>query len=299
MHSASNPILSFQPVSPHIARTQSSTDGLSNGYRISAGAGLHQGDREYQQDQVILLAHPHVSGCVIGVVADGMGGRTGGRNASDQVVLTARQLFERYLPDADDPAELLRDIALQAHMMVKLTAITTEQEPHSTIAAFLINPGGECFWTHSGDSRIYYFHRSTLVKRTLDHSYVQTLVDQGQLTEQQAAAHPQSNVLVSCLGIEDGPQIDLFRVPRLNIGDSLLACSDGLWHYFTAEELGRVISFMPPREASQVLIRMARERAMGRGDNLSLAIVRIDPPAPDKTAANPMPAPLPKKPTPR
>jgi serine/threonine protein phosphatase PrpC len=272
---------------------------LSNGYRLNAGAELHQGDREQQQDQVAVLAHPDVVGCVMGVVADGMGGRTGGRNASDQVILTARQLFERYLPGADDPAELLRDIALQAHAMVKLTAITTEQEPHSTIAAFLITPSGECFWVHSGDSRIYYFRRGVLVKRTLDHSYVQRLVDQGQLTEQEAAAHPQSNMLLSCLGIQDAPQIDRLRIRRLRIGDSLLACSDGLWHYFTAEELGRAIASLPPRQAGQLLVQVARERALGKGDNLSLAIVRIDPLRPGKTASKPASRPLSKKKTAR
>jgi serine/threonine protein phosphatase PrpC len=212
----------------------------------------------------------------MGVIADGMGGRTGGRKASNQVILTAQQLFECYQPGMDDPAELLCQIGREAHVVVKLTAITTEQEPHSTMAAFLINPGGECFWAHSGDSRIYHFRGRALVKRTLDHSYVQMLVDQGQLTEQEAAAHPKSNILVSCLGTEREPQLDVHRIPRLKIGDSLLACSDGLWHYFTTEELGLAASSMPPRQASQFLVNKARERAMGNGDNLSLAIVRIE-----------------------
>jgi serine/threonine protein phosphatase PrpC len=262
---------------------QASSSDLSpdDGYRLNAATGLHQGDRQQQQDQVILLTHPHATGCVLGVVADGMGGRTGGRKASSQVLLTARQLFEGYSPDTDDAAELLREIAREAHLVVKLTAITTEQEPHSTIAAFLINPGGECLWGHSGDSRIYHFRGDALVKRTLDHSYVQTLVDQGLLTEQEATTHPQSNILISCLGTEREPQMDIYRIPHLEIGDSLLACSDGLWHYFTTEELGKAVSTMPPREASQFLVDRARKRAVGGGDNLSLAIVRIEQLTPD------------------
>ena len=56
---------------------------MDKGYRLSAATGLHKGDREYQQDQVGLFAHPRIAGCVMGVVADGMGGRTGGRKASD------------------------------------------------------------------------------------------------------------------------------------------------------------------------------------------------------------------------
>jgi serine/threonine protein phosphatase PrpC len=142
---------------------------MQKGYRINAATGIHKGDREYQQDQVALLSHPRVAGCVLGVVADGMGGRSGGRKASDQVMLTARQLFESYLPSADDAPSLLRQIAEEAHIVIRLTAISAEQEPHSTIAMFLINPGGECYWLHAGDSRVYLFRGGSFVKRTFDH----------------------------------------------------------------------------------------------------------------------------------
>lgn len=249
---------------------------MEKGYRLSAATGLHKGDREYQQDQVGLFAHPHVVGCVLGVVADGMGGRAGGRKASDQVIMTARQLFERYAPATEDAAALLRQIGHEAHLVIKLTAIAAEQEPHSTLAAFLINPGGECHWIHTGDSRLYHFRGSTMVRRTSDHSFVQALVDRGELTAAQAATHPQANVLLGCLGTEEEPQLDAHYIPRLQVGDAILACSDGLWHYFTPEELGSVLHSLPPREASEFLIDKARVRAGGGGDNLSLAIVRIE-----------------------
>lgn len=253
---------------------------LDDSYRLSAATGLDRGDREHQQDQVALIAHPHVDGCVMGVVADGMGGRTGGRKASSQGVLTARQLFENYQPGRDDPEELLRQIGYEAHTVIRLIGMAAVQEPHSTLAAFIINPDGACVWVHSGDSRIYHFHGNTLVKRTRDHSYVQLLVDSGELTEAEAAVHPQSNVLLSCLGMDSEPELDVHYIPRLQHGDALLACSDGLWHYFDAEELGMVVSALSPREASQVLVRQARKRAMGCGDNLGLVIVRLDPIAP-------------------
>lgn len=251
---------------------------MDKGYRLSAATGLHKGDRDYQQDQVALLTHARATGCVLGVIADGMGGRTGGRKAADQVLLTARQLFERYDPDSDDGAALVRQIAQEAHLVIKLTAIAAEQEPHSTIALFLINPGGECFWLHAGDSRIHQFRGAQLVRRTTDHSYVQQLVAQGQLTEEEANDHPQSNVLVSCLGTEPDPTFTSQHIASLQIGDTLLACSDGLWHYFTIEELGSVVHALTPREASELLVEKARERAGGGGDNLSLVIVKVEPP---------------------
>src|SRR4051812_1125021 len=126
---------------------------MAKGYRLTAATGIHKGDREYQQDQVALIAHPRAQGCVLGIVADGMGGRSGGRKASDQVMLTARQLFERYSPEQDEASGLLRQIVQESHLVIKLTAISAEQEPHSTVAAFLINPAGDCHWVHAGDSR--------------------------------------------------------------------------------------------------------------------------------------------------
>jgi serine/threonine protein phosphatase PrpC len=55
-----------------------------------------------------------------------------------------------------------------------------------------------------------------------------------------------------------------------------MCCSDGLWHYFTARELGSVLSSLPPREASEMLISKARQRARGGGDNLSIALLKIE-----------------------
>jgi serine/threonine protein phosphatase PrpC len=211
------------------------------------------------------------------VLADGMGGRSGGRKASDQVMMTAKQLFERYAPNSDDPVVALRQLVLEAHTVIKLTAISSEEEPHSTIATFLINPDGSCHWVHAGDSRIYHFHDKQLVKRTLDHSYVQTLVNQGEITPAQANFHPQSNILMGCLGTDKDPPLDNHFISKLEPGDTLMACSDGVWHYFTDMELGSVLSTLSARDASEFLIEKARARAKGGGDNLSVAIVKVDP----------------------
>jgi PPM family protein phosphatase len=250
---------------------------MSNGYRITASTGIHKGDRDYQQDQIALFHHPRVNGCMLGVVADGMGGRSGGRKASDQVMLTSQQLFERFSPERDDPPSLLKQLVEEAHLVIKLTAISSEQEPHSTVAAFLINPTGECHWVHAGDSRIYHYHGSKMIKRTLDHSYVQSLVDKGEITEEEANTHPQSNILMGCLGTEDEPPMDFHYIPSLRPGDVLMCCSDGVWHYFSPTELGSVLAALTPRESTEFLIDKARTRARGTGDNLSIAVVKLEP----------------------
>lgn len=245
-------------------------------YRLTATTGIHRGDRAYQQDQVEVIPHDRIPGCMLAVLADGMGGKSGGRKAADQVLLTAQQLFERYAPSRDDAAETLKQLVLESHLMIKLTAITSEEEPHSTVAAFLVSPSRSCDVIHAGDSRVYHFRGAELVSRTIDHSYVQRLVEEGQITEEEANAHPQSNLLTGCLGTNQDPPLTQSHIEHLEVGDSLLACSDGLWHYFTPRELGAIVHALPAREASEMLVSKARQRARSGGDNLSLALVRVE-----------------------
>ncbi len=245
-------------------------------HRLVAATALHRGDRAYQQDQVEILSHERVPGCLLAVLADGMGGKSGGRKASDQVIMTARQIFERFLPSKDDAGETLRQLVMEAHLMIKLTAITAEEEPHSTIAAFLLGPNRECAIVHAGDSRVYHFRGAQMMSRTTDHSYVQRLMDEGKLTEEQANSHPQANLLTGCLGTQVDPPTTVGHIDAVEPGDTLLACSDGLWHYFTPRELGAIVHGLAPREASEMLVTKARQRARGGGDNLSLALVRVE-----------------------
>ena len=82
---------------------------------------------------------------------------------------------------------------------------------------------------------------------------------------------------MGCLGTEDVPPISHHFIPQLKPDDVLLACSDGVWHYFSPSELASVLSSLSPREASEFLIEKARSRARGGGDNLSLVIVKLEP----------------------
>lgn len=248
----------------------------SQGFRLTAATGIHRGDRAYQQDQVAIFPHPRMAGCVLGVVADGMGGKSGGRKASDQVVLTAKQLFERFVPHRDAASDLLEQLVKESHLMIRLTAMTAEEEPHSTLAAYLIGPSRSCDFVHAGDSRIYHYRGPQLVTRTMDHSYVQKLVEEGQISEEEANVHPQSNLLTGCLGTQQDPPTSTHHIDQLQVGDTVMACSDGLWHYFTAAEMGAIVDSLSPREASEMLITKARQRARVGGDNLSLALVKVE-----------------------
>jgi serine/threonine protein phosphatase PrpC len=243
-------------------------------FNIETCTAQHIGDREEQQDRVGLFAHPTQKGTLLAVLADGMGGHTGGALAAEQVVQSAKQSFQSAAPAVDKIAEMLAAGINDAHDGIKLARFTSETDPHSTACLLIVQPG-RADWAHCGDSRIYHFRDGVRQSRTYDHSHVMNLVKMGYLTEEQAETHPQKNLLISCLGDNDAPKIDIGSSAPLVGGDCFLLCSDGLWAYFSDDELGRVLNEFPVRQAAEVLINTARDRAKGRGDNCSLAIVRL------------------------
>lgn len=248
-------------------------------FKVSACTAEHIGDRPEQQDRVAILTSKRNPGALLAIVADGIGGRTGGRMASDQVISTADALFQE-TGEADSAlGALLQQIAAEAHTVIKLSAIASEKEPHSTMVALIVKRD-YAIWANAGDSRLYFFRDGKLAQRTADHTFAAQLAAEGRHQAADFAAQKYKNVLVSALGIARDPKVALAEVRDLRVGDVFLLCSDGLWAYFDDNELGSLLSSRPPREASEHLVRMARERAKGRGDNLSLAIVRLDAPGP-------------------
>jgi serine/threonine protein phosphatase PrpC len=251
---------------------------VSSSFTVNAVVATHIGDRQDQQDRVAIITSPRNPGALLAIVADGMGGRTGGRQAADQVISTAENLFRDISHRDSSLRELLLHLAAEAHTIIRLTAFAAEKEPHSTLCALVIKKQ-TAVWAHVGDSRLYFFRNGHLLHRTEDHTYAQQLRDEGRLDDAAVASVRYKNVLVSALGIETKPKVDVGEEGSLQVGDVFLLASDGLWGHFSDEELAGVLGRMAPRAASEHLVAVARDRAGGRGDNCSLAIVRLDPPA--------------------
>ncbi len=241
---------------------------------IDACAAQHQGDRKEQQDRVAILPHARRRGIVLAVVADGMGGHTGGALAAEQVVHTARHSLEQYSAGEESPQRMLENSMLEAHTMIKASRFINEKDPHSTAVMLLMQPG-RVIWGHCGDSRLYHFRGDRLATRTIDHSYVEHLLASGKITPAQAVKHPNRNVLLASLGGQEAPKIALGECAELLAGDAFLLCSDGLWGYFDETELGAVVAGHSARQACEMLIDLARQRARGSGDNVSLAIIKL------------------------
>jgi len=246
-------------------------------FKVSACTAEHIGDRSEQQDRVALLTSPRHPNTLLAVVSDGMGGRTGGRMAADQVISTVSHVFQDMGDeDAGGLHGLLRTMADEAHTVIRLAALSSEKEPHATFVALIVRRE-YAIWAHAGDSRLYHFRGGQPIHRTEDQTYAAYLRARGHTQAAMEASRKYKHMLVSSLGLTRSPELVINDTRDLQPGDAFLLCSDGLWAHFSDTEFGETLARLRPREATDDLVRRARERARGGGDNLSMAIVKLEP----------------------
>lgn len=257
-----------------------------NSYKIEAGTAQHIGNRPQQNDRVALFTSARAPGYVLAVLAAGL---AGGSLASEQVLHTAKLLFDEFKP-GDAAAlsrveQLLRDIVHEAHLVIKMNGVATRTEPHASFAALVVTPAGQAVWAHVGDVRIYRFHKGACQLRSSDGAYIDHLMEADRLPLEAARSHRHSKLLVNVLGnSRKEPFVTLAHHVPLAAGDAFLLASEGLWHFFTDAELGAVLQKATPRQGAEMLISKAGERAQGKGGNCSMAIVKLV--KPPREAAN-------------
>ena len=159
------------------------------------------------------------------IVADGMGGHAAGEIASR----TLTRAVERALSDVPLPwdEEALSGAILMANeLILSFSREQPDLRGMGTTATVLHIHDGVAYWAHVGDSRIYLL-RGTLRQLTRDHSYVEGLVEQGLITEEEARSHPKKNVLTRAVGVMQDIRVDTGRL-ALEAGDRFLVCTDGL-----------------------------------------------------------------------
>lgn len=213
------------------------------------------------------------------IVADGMGGHQHGERASETAVRSmAEYLVSRlYLPFLDpkptNPQESIQEIMQIGVQGAQKQIIEQVPGGGTTLTAALVI-GEQVTIAHVGDSRAYLFHPDGhLEGLTRDHSLVKRLVELGQITDDEAAVHPQRNVLYRALGQGEPFDADIYTLP-LPPGSSLLLCSDGLWGVVPEAEMqGILLSVNSPHEACQALVQAANDA--GGPDNITAVLVRL------------------------
>jgi len=231
------------------------------------------GGRKEQQDRVELFEARDGSARLL-VLADGMGGHSGGAVAAEAVIDAARAAWQKQLLEPQPAEELLRGVIKQAHERINAAGETSGTSPRST-AVLLHVTDNQADWAHVGDSRIYRFRGSELLGRSLDHSVVQMLVDMGKVAEEEMATHPDQNRLTQSLGGEKDPEPDLGRA-GIAVGDGFVLCSDGLWERITPEEMVEALEGDALSVAAKELVTLAAERGGPEGDNVTIAMARAD-----------------------
>ncbi|GAA3835201.1 MerR family transcriptional regulator [Streptomyces phyllanthi] len=202
-------------------------------------------------------------------VADGFG--TGGALAGSAAVEALRFLDSETLP-AGSVLNLLEDAVQGATQAVRDVA-ATDEEVGTTLTAMLWT-GSQLALVHIGDSRAYVLRDGALFRITHDHTVVQSMIDEGRLTPEEAATHPQRALLLKALtGAESVPPPDL-RLQDAHAGDRFLLCSDGLSSVLTEEDIRRTLSSVPtPEEAVRALVAAANEA--GGPDNVSCVVADV------------------------
>lgn len=243
------------------------------------------GGREVNQDRVAWLA---TEDAVLMVVADGMGGHSQGEVAAQIAIDTLAECFRREAKTLlADPAYFLAKALNQVHRTIVRHAvesrIPSHAAPRTTCIACVVQ-NGQATWAHAGDSRLYLIHgreqSANGVVRTRDHSLVQRMIDDGSLSHAQAASHPWRNRVLSCLGGDKPPHIEVSPVVALQDGDLIALCTDGTWSPL-GDALVTELRRSPLNTSVPNLLDAAEHAAGPTADNMTLIAMRWGAPDPD------------------
>jgi PPM family protein phosphatase len=211
------------------------------------------------------------------IVADGMGGHHDGEKASAITtrVVAAQLASSVYLPmlantnDADRPP--ITEALIAAVQKANMDVIQLVPEGGTTVSAVAVI-GDLAHIAHVGDSRVYLVTKESAEQLTRDHSLVQRLIELGNLTPEEAAEHPQKNVLYRAIGQHENLDVDTLT-RRLQPDSRILVCSDGLWGLVSEAEIRTIVMEHHPQEACDKLVALANTR--GGMDNITVIILKV------------------------
>ncbi|MBR4727316.1 MAG: Stp1/IreP family PP2C-type Ser/Thr phosphatase [Clostridia bacterium] len=230
--------------------------------------------RKREENQDAYAAGELAGGAVYALVCDGMGGAQAGALASSTAVKTMRErLLSAYragMSDLSIKSLLVSTIELANKEIYALSLSDQANEGMGTTAVAVIVNDDYAFIAHAGDSRAYRIADGVPIQLTRDHSVVQRMVENGEITPEEAVTHPQKHIITSALGVENTPKIDFCQEP-LEDGELLLICTDGLTNYTTPADLVNCTSDGEYHRYCDRLVELANSN--GGGDNITVVII--------------------------
>ncbi len=242
-------------------------------------ANLETGDIATMSAPSLVSAH---TAPFILVVADGVGGAASGALASSIATETILSELHRWwhkvpkrTPESIEAA-MKRGIDIANKAIYQKANTSPEHHGMGTTTTLALVLDGEAFIAQVGDSRAYLVRRGAAKQLTKDQSFVQRLIDAGRMTAKEAAQSEHRNIILQALGPEEKVVTDFYRV-KLENGDFLVLCSDGLSNQVSAEEIGRITRGAGrPEEICQALIEEAMHT--GAPDNVTVVTARLRTP---------------------
>lgn len=234
--------------------------------------------RELNEDNFSVWQSDNV---LIAVVADGMGGARAGEVASR---LACKKFIDTILPEIQKihPTEAQAQLALEVNRAIAIGCEASNREifEHSnsdnslsgmgtTIAGCVII--GQMLWAfHVGDSRVYHVSKNKARQLTVDHSFVQALIDAGKITPNEAQSHPNKNIILRAVGVESRVECDIVN---MSVEEGFyLICSDGLSNYFDEEKFLKVINSRQSLcDKARALVEYAN--VCGGADNITAVLI--------------------------
>ncbi len=223
------------------------------------------------------------------VVADGMGGHSGGEFASRMSISTIEEVIKGLeddpeatvisgvnSEDADFGERLRYAVEMASSRIYDRSLYDSALKGMGTTTVAALFDKGQVYVANVGDSRAYLLHANKLSQVTLDHSIVSEQIQAGVISREEAKKHKLKNIITRSVGYQETVDIDIKNFD-VHMGDKILLCSDGLSNMIDEIELEQILVNMPIREACKKLIERANEN--GGDDNISVIITEVLDPA--------------------
>lgn len=215
------------------------------------------------------------------LVCDGMGGHAAGNVASAAAIeVIAERILAAYEenPQGEEFSDLLAEAISDANREIFDEGMSNESllGMGTTVVAAIVK-GATAHISNVGDSRVYCLNEQGIRQLTHDHSYVQTLVDTGHISKEEALTHPKRNMITRALGVDANVQVD-YMAFSLAKGDALLLCSDGLTNFVSDQTIADIFKECMENNTFETyadrLVALANEN--GGGDNITAVVLLHD-----------------------
>ncbi|HZJ77449.1 MAG TPA: Stp1/IreP family PP2C-type Ser/Thr phosphatase [Clostridia bacterium] len=208
------------------------------------------------------------------VVCDGMGGALGGDVASSTAVKMISEKIASCYHDGMS-SNSIKNILVSAIESTNTCLYDMSVANDSlagmgtTVVAAIVTNDLACI-AHAGDSRAYKVSSEAIIQLTKDHSVVQALVENGQITQDEAKVHPRKNIITRALGVDESIEIDFCEEP-ITDNDTILICTDGLTNYLETDEIYAIARSVDHYQFAEELVKIANSK--GGGDNITVVAI--------------------------